>query len=179
MENLEKLRYPIGPFVKPETITKEMLQHYISVIEAFPTKIKSETDLLTDEQLNTPYRPDGWTIRQVVNHCSDSHMHALIRVKYALTEPGITIMPYQQDLWAYLPDTKTISIDPALNILAGVHARWTLLLRSLNDTQWKMTYVHPEKGRAVPLDESAASYAWHCEHHLGHITALKKRMNWS
>ena len=175
---MEELKYPIGPFKKPETITKDMLQNYISIIEAFPEKIKSETASLSNEQLDTPYRPGGWTVRQVVNHCADSHMNAIIRIKLALTEQTPTILPYRQDLWAELADSKNLPTDASLKIIEGVHHRWVNLLRSLNDKQWGMAYIHPEKGREITMQEAAASYAWHCKHHLAHITSLKKRKGW-
>lgn len=173
-----ELKYPVGPFKKPENFSPELLKDFISVIEFFPAKLKAEVLFLTDEQLNTSYRPDGWTVRQVVNHCADSHMNALIRVKLALTEVSPTITAYKQDLWADLPDSKNMPISPSLQILEGVHDRWTVLLKSFGEKEWKKSFIHPEKGRAVSLEEAAASYAWHCDHHLGHITSLKKRMDW-
>lgn len=175
---MEELKYPIGRFKVPENYTQQNLEQYISVIESFPKKIKQEVNHLNDEQLNTPYRPGGWTIRQVVNHCSDSHMNGFIRLKLALTEENPVIKPYLQELWSDLADSKFMPLEAALTILEGVHTRWTVVLKSMNNSQWKRRYFHPEKGSDVSLKESAANYAWHCEHHLTHITALKERMGW-
>ena len=175
---MEELKYPIGRFTKPESIGPKQFNEFISVIELFPAKIKAGVLFLNDEQLNTAYRLGGWTIRQVVNHCADSHVNAFIRVKLALTEDSPTITAYKQELWAELADSKLMPIAPALQIIEGVHARWTSVLKSLEQKDWHRTFIHPEKGRAVSIEESTANYAWHCEHHLGHITALKKRMGW-
>lgn len=175
---MEELKYPIGRFKAPETYTQKQLEEYISTLESFPQKIKQEVENLNAAQLDTPYRLDGWTIRQVVNHCSDSHMNGFIRLKLALTEENPVIKPYVEYLWSELADAKQMPIAPALTILEGVHARWTVVLRSMNNTQWKRRYFHPEKGTDLSMKESTANYAWHCEHHLAHITRLKERMGW-
>ena len=175
---MEELKYPIGNYHKPDVFTKEIMAGYISVIELFPGKIKKEVEHLTDQQLDTPYRPQGWTIRQVVNHCADSHMNALIRVKWTLTEETPIIKPYHEALWAELADGKSMPVQPALIILQGVHERWVVLLRSLTEKEWLRGFIHPEKGRELSLQESTGSYAWHCSHHLAHITRLKDKMGW-
>lgn len=175
---MEDLKYPIGKYIKPDAFTTEILSSYISVINHFPQKIKQEVEHLTDEQLDTTYRPDGWTVRQVVNHCADSHMNAVIRHKLALTEETPTITPYAEALWAELADCKHMPIQPALAVLQGLHARWAILLKNLNEKDWHKAFIHPEKGRKITLDESAGMYAWHCNHHLAHITELKKRKGW-
>ena len=175
---MEELKYPIGRFKVPENYTQHNLEQYISIIESFPKKMKQEVGQLNEERLNTPYRPEGWTIRQVVNHCSDSHMNGFIRLKLALTEENPVIKPYLQDRWADLADSKLMPIEAALSILEGVHTRWAVVLTSINNSQWKRRYFHPEKGSDVSLKESTANYAWHCEHHLAHITRLKARMGW-
>ncbi len=172
------LRYPIGEYQKPEVITDKILNDYISVIENFPSRLRTETDHLSDVQLDTEYRPEGWTIRQVVNHCADSHMNSLIRFKLALTEDEPTIRQYFEDRWAELADSKSISIEPALKMLEGIHQRWTVLLRSLLKEQFSKIFIHPEHGKKFRLDENTGIYAWHCDHHLSHITSLKKKMNW-
>jgi hypothetical protein len=175
---MEALKYPIGHYTKPDIFTPQILSEYIAVISRFPQKLKLETEQLSDAQLDTPYRPDGWTIRQVVNHCADSHINALIRHKLALTEDAPTITPYAEALWAELPDCKHMPIQPALSTLQGIHARWVVVLKNLSDSQWQRTFIHPEKGKTFSLKESAGMYAWHCEHHLAHITELKKRKGW-
>ena len=175
---MEELKFPVGRYNAPAVFTKSILENSISVIEQFPAKLKREVEGLTQEQLDTPYRPEGWTIRQVVNHCADSHANALIRVKLALTENSPVITAYVQDLWSELADSKQMPIHPALLTLEGLHARWVVVLKSLSDTEWKKEFIHPEKGRALNLEEATGSYAWHCEHHLAHITQLKKRMSW-
>jgi hypothetical protein len=176
--NLEELKYPIGKFKKHDTITSEMLRKFIADIESFPKRLRAEVENLTDEQLDTPYRPNGWIIRQVVNHCADSHMNGFIRHKLLLTENKPTIKPYFENLWAELPDSKSMPIESALQILDGGHKRWTVLLKSLGQDDLKRIYIHPEHGKEFQLEESIALYAWHCNHHLAHITELKKRKNW-
>ena len=175
---MEDLKFPVGHYIAPKEFTKEILTTAISVIEQFPGKLKKEVLSLTDEELDTPYRPEGWTVRQVVHHCADSHMNAFIRIKLALTENNPTIKPYMQALWADLADTKNLAIQPSLQILEGVHLRWAFVLKSLSNQDFNRTFVHPEKGKKLSLHESTGSYAWHCNHHLVHITELKKRKNW-
>ncbi|WP_240768519.1 YfiT family bacillithiol transferase [Olivibacter sp. XZL3] len=171
------LRYPIGQFEKPNLIGKQELSSWMETIALFPKEIAQEVTTLTDEQLDTPYRDGGWTVRQVVHHCADSHMNAFIRFKLALTETDPIIKPYHEALWAELPDSK-IHLEPSLNLLKGLHERWSKLLESLDDEDLKRTYVHPEQGRPIPLDEVIGMYAWHCNHHLAHIIVLKKNNGW-
>jgi hypothetical protein len=176
--NIEQMKYPIGKFKMPDIVTSDIIEKFISVIESFPARLKAEVENLTDGQLDTPYRPDGWTIRQVVNHCADSHMNGLARHKLLLTEDKPVIKPYLENRWAELADSKSMPIEPALQILDGVHKRWTVLLKSLSQDDLKRIYIHPEHGKEFQLEESIALYAWHCSHHLAHITELKKRGNW-
>lgn len=175
--DLEQLKFPIGNFTKPEFFTKELLNFFITDIESFPERLKNEIANFTEQQLDTPYRPGGWTIRQVVHHCADSHMNSIIRFKLALTEERPTIKPYLEDKWAELPDYK-LPIAPSLQLLEGLHFRWTVLLKSFNEADLKRKFVHPEHGKEIYLDEAMGMYAWHCNHHLAHITALKKREGW-
>lgn len=172
------LRYPIGKFEKPAELTRELLDEYIRTIESFPSRLTREVAHLTDEQLDIPYRPGGWTIRQVVNHCADSHLNSLVRFKLALTEDKPAIKPYFEDRWAELADSKQISIEPALNMLKGLHERWAVLLKSLTEEDMSRCFIHPEHGRETRLDENIALYAWHCDHHLAHITTLKRSRGW-
>lgn len=132
---------------------------------------------MTDQQLDTPYRPGGWTIRQVIHHCADSHMNCLTRFKLALTEEKPTICPYFEDRWAELPDSH-MPIAPSLSMIDGIHARLTVLLKSLTEAQRKRLYIHPEHGREFSLNEAIATYSWHSNHHLAHITTLIKNKKW-
>jgi hypothetical protein len=179
MENsdLEKLRFPIGHFEKPALYTKEIVSGYIAIIAAFPEKLKAAVSDLDEEQLDTPYRDGGWTIRQVVHHCADSHMNSLIRFKLALTEETPIIKPYFENLWANLADSQ-MAIEPSLQILEGLHQRWGFLLNSLTEEELEKSFIHPEHGKIFQLKEVIGAYAWHCDHHLAHITELKKRKEW-
>lgn len=180
MENsaLEKLRYPIGKFVKPEVITSEILAKALQTIAAFPDKLKTEVSHLSEAQLETPYRPNGWTIRQVVHHCADSHMNCFIRIKWALTENNPTIKFYYENLWAEGIDNKTMAIEPTLQFLEGLHYRLAFVMKKLSDSDLERTYLHPENNTEWKLKEVICMYGWHCKHHLAHITALKKGENW-
>lgn len=175
---LEQLKYPIGKFEKPEIITKEILIKWISDISVFPAKLNKETEHLTDEQLATTYRPNGWTVRQLVHHCADSHINSFTRFKLALTEDKPTIKPYWEDRWAELVDGKELPIKYSLMLLEGLHFRWVALLHSLSEQDLEKKFIHPEHGNEIRLDENIGVYAWHCKHHLAHITELKKRKNW-
>lgn len=176
--DIEALRFPIGKYVKPEKFTKEIVQQYLEDISTFPQRLKKEVVHLSDEQLNTEYRPNGWSIRQVVHHCADSHMNALIRFKLALTEHRPTIKPYLENRWATLSDAVSLPIEPSIKILEGVHERWTVLLFNLTEDQLNLSFIHPEHGREIFLNESMGMYAWHGNHHLSHITTLKKSREW-
>ncbi len=175
---LEEQRYPIGPFVKPEKITEEDLQHFISEIETFPDRLRKEVKTLSDSQLDTRYREGGWTVRQVVNHCADSHINGFIRIKLALTENQPIIKPYREERWAEFPDTSKIPVTAALNMLDGLHERWAILLKSLTEEQLKRKYSHPVDETVRQVDETIAIYAWHGNHHLAHITSLKEQKAW-
>lgn len=174
----DPLKFPIGKFQKPPVITHQLIQQWIEEIAAFPEQLAKEVRHLTDEQLNTPYRPGGWSIRQVVHHCADSHMNSLVRFKLALTEDTPTIKPYYEDRWAELPDSKTLGVEASLQILQGLHYRWVVLLKSLSEQQLQRTFIHPEHGQQISLNENIGIYAWHGKHHLAHITTLKQRMGW-
>ena len=176
---IEHLKYPIGKFGKPTVITKDILKKWISDISTFHKRLLIEVKNLTDEQLDTPYRPDGWTIRQVIHHCADSHMNSLTRLKLALTEDQPTIKPYFEERWAELIDTKSMPIQPSLKMIEGIHERWTVLLNNLTDEQYGRIFIHPEHGKTYRVDENIGVYAWHCNHHLAHITETKKRNNWN
>lgn len=175
---LEQLKYPLGKFKKPEIITRDILEKWISEISTFPTRLMAEVLQLTDQQLDTEYRPEGWTIRQVVHHCADSHMNSLTRLKLALTEDQPTIKPYFEERWAELADTRNMPIEPSIKMIEGIHQRWTVLLNHLTDEQLGRIFIHPKDGRAIRIDENIGLYAWHCNHHLAHITEAKRRNHW-
>ena len=175
---LEKLQYPIGKFEKPETITFEILKNCIEQIAAFPKRLQTEVAHLSESQLETPYRPDGWTIRQVIHHCADSHMNCLVRLKWALTEENPTIKFYYEDRWAEGHDNRNMPIAPTLQFLEGLHFRLAYLMDGLSETQLDCTFVHPEHAKIFEIREVICMYAWHCNHHLAHITTLKASANW-
>jgi DinB superfamily len=168
--NIENLKFPIGEFQKPISISENDLKTWISVIENFPNHIKLLTENLSVEELNLNYRPEGWSIKQVVHHCADSHMNALIRTKLALTEILPAIKPYQEAVWANLIDGNTDSISDSMMIINGVHAKWTLLLKNMDAADLEKEYYHPENNRNYKLNEVIGLYAWHCDHHFAHIT---------
>ncbi len=171
--NLEQLKYPIGKFKKPNIITRDILQDWIANIAMFPKLLSEVVANLSEVQLDTPYRPEGWTIRQVVHHCADSHMNSLIRLKLTLTEEKPTIKPYYEDRWAELVDSKNMSILPSLKMLEGIHERWIRLLMELSEEQLSREFVHPEHGKSFRIDENIGIYSWHCNHHLAHIKQAK------
>ncbi|MDM1348705.1 YfiT family bacillithiol transferase [Myroides marinus] len=172
-ENIELLRYPIGEFVMPEVITDNQLAEWIKTIEEFPKQIKQEVEGLSNKDLEKRYRPGGWTIRQVVHHCADSHMNSLTRFKLALIEDQPIIKPYAEHLWAELTDSK-LPIESSLAVLEGLHFRWAVLLRSLSNTELDRTFIHPANHEIVSLRVNIGIYAWHCNHHLNHIINAKQ-----
>jgi hypothetical protein len=171
------LRYPIGKFRAPESYTKELLTEHINIISTLPARLKKEVEFLTDQQLDTPYRPEGWTVRQVIHHLPDSHLNAYTRMKLAMTEENPTIKPYNEVKWAELQDAKTAPVKVSLELLTALHARWTMFLKNLSDTDFERSFNHPDNGPTL-LKKALALYAWHSNHHLGHITSLKSRMGW-
>jgi hypothetical protein len=173
---LEKLKYPIGKFQADETVNRPQIEEWIKEIAALPFKLREAVKNLTEEQLNTPYRPDGWTVKQVVHHIGDSHMNSYIRFKLALTEDKPVIKPYDEKRWAELPDYQ-LGIEEPLDFLESLHKRWVNLLAQLNDMDLEKEFIHPESG-TKNLKETIGQYAWHGNHHLAQITSLKKRMGW-
>jgi DinB family protein len=165
---LEALRFPTGRFKVPETISAEERAKFIEEIAAAPRAMRAAVKGLSEAKLDTPYRPGGWTIRQVVHHVPDSTLNAYIRMKLALTEDEPAITPYMENLWAELPDSRDVPVETSLRLFESVTERWVSIMRSLTDAQWHRAYVHPELGR-YPLDRQAALYAWHGKHHVAHI----------
>ena len=172
--DLESLKYPIGKFSIPQEIDAEIIEKAINRIVDFPKKIFQLASPLTPAQLERPYRPGGWSVRQLLHHCADSHGQALFRFKHALTEENPSIKAYDEGAWAQLPDYQLPAAD-ALETIRLVHARWVLLLHSMTPADFSRTYYHPEKQRTQPLAEVTLMYAWHGEHHLAHISALIDR----
>lgn len=173
----EDLRYPIGKFEAAKDITPEMREKFIQTVEELPAKLRAAVDDLSDEQLDTPYRPDGWTIRQVVHHVADSHINSICRFKLGLSEDTPTIKPYEEALWAEMADAKNAPVDLSLNVIDGVHARWTMLLKSMSKTDFERKINHPERG-AMTLNSLLALYDWHSRHHTAHVTKLREKNNW-
>ncbi len=174
---MEDLRYPIGRYTPPDPISDADVAQWISEIADLPARLRAAVEEMTESQLDTPYRPDGWTVRQVVHHLGDSHLNALARFKWALTEDAPTIMSYKQDQWVQLPDAKLTPVA-TLDLLDALHARWVALLGALTPEDLSRVYVHPDSG-PTPLRRVVGMYAWHGRHHLTHITALAERMGWS
>jgi len=170
VNDLDKLRYPVGRLERASTtpLDRATRERHLQTIEQLPSRVRSLVSGLDDAQLETPYRPGGWTIRQVVHHVPDSHMNAYIRMKLAVTEDAPAIKTYEEQLWAELPDGKSAPIDMSLALLDALHRRWMAFLRGLSAAQLQRTFVHPEWGR-VPIDEAIVMYAWHCRHHTAHI----------
>lgn len=173
----EDLRFPVGKFSGAPDETAEIRAGFIKTIEELPAKFREAVSGLNQEQIDTPYRPEGWTVRQLVHHVADSHMNSFIRFKLGLTEDNPTIKPYAEDVWAEGVDYLEAPIDLSLNTIDSVHARWTMLLKSMSDTDFARTLNHPERG-AMTLYSLLALYDWHSRHHTAHVTELRKTNNW-
>ena len=174
---MDDLRFPVGKFHHEGSVNDQQKQAFLDEIDQTPAKLRAAVAGLSDSQLDTPYRPDGWTVRQVVHHVPDSHLNSYVRFKLALTEDEPTIKTYAEDRWAELSDTKATPIEVSLVLLESLHHRWIRLLRSLTPDQWKRRFRHPELG-PMTLEKTLALYAWHGRHHVAHITELRKRMSW-
>jgi hypothetical protein len=171
------LRYPIGRYDSSREVSAEALEQALRDLEALPGQLRQAVQGLSDNQLNTPYRAGGWTLRQVVHHLADSHMNSYIRFKLALTEDNPTIKPYEEDRWAELPDSKQEPVEVSLTLLEALHHRWLVLLRSLSITDWQRHFMHPQSGKTT-LAKAAGLYAWHGRHHLAHISNLRELHKW-
>jgi len=171
------LQYPIGRFAWSGPNSENDRKRYMDEIEQAPARLRAAVAGLSDAQLDTPYRPGGWTVRQVVHHVPDSHLNSYVRFRLALTEKEPTIKPYDESQWAELTDARTAPIEMSLALLESLHARWILLLRGLKQSDFAREFRHPELG-TVSLDKNLALYAWHGRHHVAHITSLRERMNW-
>ncbi len=174
---MSDLRYPVGPFAPPARITPDDRARLIEEIALLPPSLRAAVVGLDRDQLDTPYRPGGWTVRQVVHHVPDSHVNAYVRFKLALTEDNPVIRTYEEAAWATLPDTRSVPVEVSLRLLEALHERWVTLLRSVPDGDWLRRYTHPDSGEHG-MDYLLAMYAWHGRHHVAHITALRSRKGW-
>ncbi|MBU2996869.1 putative metal-dependent hydrolase [Cellulophaga baltica] len=175
---LEKLKYPIGEFKCPDVITEEQIKIWIAALEMLPQSVFETIGTLSAKQLETPYRPGGWTIRQLVHHFADSHHHCYTRFKWALTEDGPIIKAYEEKDWSELFDAKTAPIQLSLDYLKALHAKLVYLLKGLSKTDLKKYYIHPESNEKVTVAENIGRYAWHSNHHVAHLKGIVARNNW-
>lgn len=171
---LESLRYPIGKFVVPMDVTPEEICHAMKTIAAFPQKLRHAVESLPDEVLDIPCREEGWSIRQLVHHCADSHLNAYSRFKLTLTEDIPVIKPFDQARWAELPDSR-LPVGVSLDLLGALHGRWAALLAAMTPEDWARRFVHPEEEKSLMLRQEVMRYGWHCEHHLAHILGALQR----
>ena len=173
----DDLRFPVGRYTPGGEITPEQRQEWIGIVAVCPARMRAAVQGLDEAQIDTPYRDGGWTVRQVVHHVPDSHMNAYVRMKLGLTEDSPTIKTYEEAEWASLADAR-MPIDVSLTLLEALHERWVTILRSLDETQWKRTFRHPDWGE-MTLEDALGMYAWHSRHHVAHITGLRERQGWS
>ncbi|HIG75047.1 MAG TPA: putative metal-dependent hydrolase [Bacteroidetes bacterium] len=171
----DRLRYPIGTFDHEGSISDETLQTWIGQIAALPAQMREAADGLTEAQLDTPYRPSGWTLRQIIHHVPDSHLHAFVRFKWTLTEDQPVIKAYDEAAWAGLGDVQALPVGVPLAFLDALHARWVGLMRTLRPADWDRAFVHPVGDRVLSLRYAAGMYAWHGRHHLAHLTTTAAR----
>ncbi|MGH9498658.1 MAG: YfiT family bacillithiol transferase [Terriglobales bacterium] len=170
-------RYPVGNFTYAGAPDESQRNQLINAIEQTPAALRSAVTGLSPQQIETPYRDGGWTVREVVHHVPESHMNAYIRFKLGLTEDNPTIKPYMEDRWAETGEVQSTPLEVSLALLDSLHDRWVRLLRSIKPQEWKRQFSHPEMG-PVPLEKTLALYAWHGRHHVAHVTELRKRMGW-
>ena len=168
------LSYPIGRFAAPAEHTAEQRAADVRAIEELPARLREAVAGLDDARLDTPYRPGGWTVRQLVHHVADSHMNAVVRVKLGLTEDAPAIKPYDEARWAELADAR-LPIEPSLALLDALHLRWTTLLRAMTPADFARVVRHPEHPQPMSLDRLTALYAWHSRHHVAHVARLRER----
>ncbi len=174
---MENLQYPIGKY-QPQPFSAKQLEQWIIDIKYMPNHLENAVINLDEHQLETPYRPDGWTVKQLVHHVADSHMNAYIRFKLGLTENSPVIKPYDEAAWALLSDTENLPINVSLTLLFALHTRWVVVLENIKEEDWNRTVFHPEQKKEITLWHLLGMYAWHSLHHTAHITALRQRMNW-
>jgi uncharacterized damage-inducible protein DinB len=171
------LRYPIGQFHLPGALSTDHRTEAIAAIETTPARFRKAVQDLSESQLDTPYRPGGWTVRQLLHHLPDSHLNGYARMKIVLTENRPTISTFDQDLWAQGQDYRATPPEVSLSLLHAVHHRWVTVLKAASVSDWSRTGIHPEIGD-VTLDDLLALYAWHGDHHTAHVMALRERQGW-
>ena len=169
MIDIEQLKYPVGKFKRPRPITEEIMVEWIRDIAVFPAQLKEAIIDLDKEALEWPYRPGGWTIKQVIHHCADSHMNAFTRFKLASTEDNPSIKPYDEEAWALQVDYLDAPVEESIMILEGLHSRWARLLMSFGPQDWTRTFFHPEHNRSFTMEINLGIYSWHSRHHLAHV----------
>ena len=174
---MEGLRYPIGKNV-PQPFSDKQLQDWLVDIKFLPLHLENALLNLDETQLNTPYRPEGWSVKQLAHHVADSHINAYIRFKLGLTEDNPTITPYDEGAWAKLIDTQNLPVTISLTLLHALHARWVEILKNIKPEEWNKTVYHPEQKKEITLWHLLGMYAWHGRHHTAHVTALRERMKW-
>lgn len=177
-KQLEKLRFPVGRYQTLPEISAKQIGAWIIEIAALPSRLRIEVKGLSDVQLDTHYRPGGWTLRQVIHHLPESHMNAYIRFKLAITEDNPIVRPYFEDRWAECEDAKAGPVDVSLDLLDSLHKRWVLFLKTLKISDFERTFTHPEHQKSFKLKDVVGMYAWHGLHHLAHISETKKNNNW-
>lgn len=175
---MKDLRYPIGKYQPAEKVDADYIEASIASIESLPTILREAVAGLTAAQLETPYRPEGWTVKQLVHHIGDSHLNSVIRFKWTLTEATPTIKAYNEKEWAITPDVPATPLEANLAFIEALHVKWVLLLKSLGEEDWQKAFVHPESGKKLTLGWLVGLYAWHSKHHVAHITGLREREGW-
>ena len=173
----DELRYPVGPCEWPAEVSAEEKRRHIRDITEMPAKLRQAVAGLSPQHLDIPYREGGWTIRQIVHHIPDSHLNSYMRFKLALTEVEPTIRPYDEKLWAEMPDARTAPVEISLDLVDALHRRWALMLGSMADADFERALQHPEIGQ-LKLKSLLAGYGWHCRHHVAQIVATRRRMDW-
>ncbi|MDF2921927.1 MAG: metal-dependent hydrolase [Paenibacillaceae bacterium] len=176
-KNEEILRYPIGRFQWDGNWNEELRRQWTCSIRSQPGLLQAALEALGGAGLDIPYRPGGWTVRQVVHHMADSHMNCYIRIKLAVTEDNPVIKPYREDLWAELADSRSYPVEPSLLLLESLHSRWADLLDSLSETDYLRSFFHPESNSLIPLRRALAQYNWHGNHHIAHIKSVNPAPN--
>ncbi len=177
-DELEALKYPIGKDEIPEEITSVEINEWIDDISELPQKLKEDVNKITKKQLDTPYRPEGWTLKQLIHHIADSHMSAFLRFKWALTEDEPTIKAYDEKAFAELYDSRLAPVEISLDFISALHGKWVILLENMSTDDFDKTFVHPETGQRYTLKESLGHYSWHGRHHYAHMHNLLKRKGW-